>query len=60
MARHYGRAPRGQSLDGAAPHVHWNTTTVVAGLRCDQLTAPFVRDGLINGEWFRAPSNRCW
>jgi hypothetical protein len=34
------------------PYGHWNTTTFVAGLRCDGLTAPFVIDGPINGEWF--------
>jgi hypothetical protein len=54
MARRYRRAPRGQRLDGAVPHGHWKTTIFVAGLRCDQLTAPCVRDGAINGEWFRA------
>jgi transposase len=35
------------------PYGHWKTTTFVAGLRCDGLTAPFVIDGPINGEWFR-------
>jgi hypothetical protein len=35
------------------PLGHWKTTTFVAGLRCDGLTAPFVIDGPINGEWFR-------
>jgi hypothetical protein len=34
------------------PYGHWKTTTFVAGLRCDGLTAPFVIDGPINGEWF--------
>ena len=34
------------------PYGHWTTTTFVAGLRCDGLTAPFVIDGPINGEWF--------
>jgi hypothetical protein len=37
----------------AVPYGHWKTTTFVAGLRCDGLTAPFVIDGPINGEWFR-------
>jgi cytochrome c553 len=35
------------------PYGHWKTMTFVAGLRCDGLTAPFVIDGPINGEWFR-------
>jgi hypothetical protein len=26
----------------------------LAALCCDQITAPFVLDGPINGEWFRA------
>ena len=37
------------------PYGHWKTTTFVAGLRCDGLTAPFVIDGPINGEWARNP-----
>lgn len=37
----------------AVPYGHWKTTTFVAGPRCDGLTAPFVIDGPINGEWFR-------
>ncbi len=54
MVRRYGRAPRGERLDGAAPFGHWKTTTFVAGLRQGGLTAPFVLDGPINGDWFRA------
>jgi transposase len=54
MMRRYGRSPRGERLVGAVPYGHWKTTTFVAGPRCDELTAPFVIDGPINGEWFRA------
>ncbi len=54
MARRYGRAPRGQRLVAAVPHGHWKTSTFVAGLRCDGITAPLVIDGAINGETFRA------
>lgn len=54
MARRYGRAPRGQRLVAAVPHGHWKTSTFVAGLRCDELVAPLVIDGAINGETFRA------
>jgi transposase len=53
MIRRYGRSPRGERLVGAVPYGHWKTTTFVAGPRCDGLTAPFVNDGPINGEWFR-------
>lgn len=28
--------------------------TFLAALRCDQITAPLVLDGPINGDWFRA------
>ena len=33
---------------------HWKTLTFLAALRQDSVTAPFVLDGPINGEWFRA------
>ena len=36
----------------AVPYGHWKTTTFIAGLRHDGLTAPFVIDGPINGDWF--------
>jgi transposase len=52
MIRRYGRSPRGERLVGVVPYGHWKTTTFVAGPRCDGLTAPFVIDGPINGEWF--------
>jgi transposase len=54
MARRYGRAPRGQRRLDAVPHGHWKTTTVVAALRADGITAPLVLDGAINGESFLA------
>jgi transposase len=36
------------------PHGHWKTTTLVAALRQDGLTAPTVIDGPIDGALFRA------
>jgi transposase len=54
MARRYGRCPRGQRLVAAVPHGHWKTSTFVAGLRVNGLTAPLVIDGAMNGETFRA------
>jgi hypothetical protein len=36
------------------PHRHWKTTTLVAGLRTTGITAPYVLDGALNGEVFRA------
>lgn len=38
----------------AIPHGHWKTTTFIAALRHDRITAPCVFDGAINGERFLA------
>jgi len=54
MARRYGRAPRGERVIASVPHGHWKTSTFVAGLRDDAITAPLVIDGAMNGETFRA------
>jgi transposase len=54
MTRRYGRAPKGQRCIASAPHGHWKTTTFVAGLRHQQLTAPMVADGPMDGEMFLA------
>jgi transposase len=53
MARSHGRCLRGQRLIGRVPHGHWKTTTFVAGLRHDGITAPFVVDRPMNGVIFR-------
>lgn len=39
---------------GKVPHGHWKTTTFLAALRYNGLTAPLVIDGAITGELFRA------
>ena len=54
MARLYGRARRGQRLIGSVPHGHWQTSTFLAALCHDGITAPCVIDGPINGETFQA------
>ena len=54
MARRYGRARRGTRVVAAVPHGHWKTTTFLAALRHDGLTAPCVFDGAINGARFLA------
>ena len=54
MAPLRGWGPKGKRLRGFAPHGHWRTLTFVGALRCDQLTAPCVFDGPINGTCFRA------
>ena len=50
----YGRADKGKRVIDYVPHGHWKTTTFVAALRSDGLTAPMVVDGSINGELFLA------
>jgi len=52
MARRYGRAPKGERCIASLPHGHWKTTTFIAGLRCNGLTAPMVLDGPMDGEAF--------
>jgi transposase len=54
MARRTGRSPRGQPLVMPVPFGHWKTTTFVAALRADGLTAPTVIDGAMTGELFEA------
>ena len=54
MAPLRGWGPKGERIRGFAPHGHWRTLTFLGALRCDQLTAPCVFDGPINGACFRA------
>jgi transposase len=54
MTRTHGWWPRGQRLMAKVPHGHWRTTTFLAALRHDGITAPCVIDGPINGETFFA------
>ena len=54
MVRRYGWALRSERLVVAAPHGHWRTTTVVAGLRSTGLVAPLVLDGPMTGLAFLA------
>jgi transposase len=35
-----------------APWGHWKTTTFVAGLRCNKISAPCVLDGAMDGQAF--------
>lgn len=48
MTRLRGRAPRGERLYASAPFGHWQTQTFIAGLRQDQLVAPWIIDGAMN------------
>src|ERR1039457_5373710 len=49
-----GRWKRGESPIGNAPYGHRKTTTFVAGLRKNAITAPLVIDQTMNGEIFVA------
>ncbi len=59
MAPLRGRCRRGERLIGRAPHSYWKTTTFVAGLRCNEITAPFVIEQAMNGVIFRTYVERC-
>ena len=59
MARLYGRCLRGERLIGRVPFGTWETLTFVAGLRCDELTAPLVIEGAMNGDIFRSYVEQC-
>lgn len=54
MAPLRGWNERGQRLIGKSPHGRWRTYTFLAALRSDRVDAPFLFDGPINGERFRA------
>ena len=54
MAPLRGWAPRGQRLTAKVPQGHWKTMTFLAALRHDRIDAPWLLDGPINGESFRA------
>ena len=54
MTRTHGRSLRGTRLLAKVPHGRWRTLTFIAALRRDQITAPCIFDGPINGISFRA------
>jgi transposase len=54
MTRRYGRAPSGERCIASTPHGHWKTTTFIAGLRHNEITAPMVANGPMTGALFLA------
>lgn len=58
MARLYGWAPVGERCRDSAPFGHWKTMTFIAGLRLTGMTAPWVLDGPMDGDAFRAYAER--
>jgi transposase len=54
MTRLRGRAQRGQRVGGAAPHGHWNSTTIIGAMRMNGSTACMAIEGATDAEVFRA------
>ena len=54
MVRLYGRSRKGERLPASAPFGHWRTQTFIAGLRCHELSAPWVIDGPLHRAAFDA------
>ena len=52
MTRLRVRSPRGARLEADAPFGHWRTQTFLAGLRVDELAAPWVLDEPMNSAAF--------
>ena len=59
MTRLCGRARKGKRLLAPVPHGHWKTTTFIAGLRHDRITAPLVIDYPMNGHMFETYGKIC-
>jgi transposase len=53
MIRRYGRAKGGARCLDDAPGGHWKTMTFIAGLRIDEISAPWCLDGPMNGRVFK-------
>ncbi len=52
MARRYGRSLSGERCHSAELHGHWQSSTFLAALRHDRITAPFFVEGVIDGDVF--------
>ena len=59
MTRLHGRAPSGERVIGCVPFGAWKTLTFIAALRCDEMTAPMMIEGAINGATFLAYIEQC-
>jgi transposase len=54
MSRLYGRCQSGRRCVGAIPQGHWQTSTFIAALRAESITAPFLIEGAVSAEVFIA------
>ena len=52
MTRLRGRSARGSRCLAYTPHGYYKSTTFIAGLRCDGVSAPMVIDGPMDGMTF--------
>ncbi len=52
LTRLRGRCPRGERLYGSTPFGRWHTQTFVAGLTCNELVAPWIISGAMDGDAF--------
>jgi transposase len=52
MTRPRGRSPKGERCHASVPGGHWTTTTFIAGLRVNEVTAPMTLDGPMDQEAF--------
>jgi transposase len=51
MTRTYGRAPVGERVEGSVP-MHWETVTLICGVRRSGVTAPLVVHGAVDAATF--------
>jgi len=54
MTRTFARARKGKRAADYAPHGHWNTTTLIAGITWESAVAPMVLDGPMDAPSFEA------
>ena len=54
MARLYGRSPVGQRLVAGLPYGHYQTNTLIAGVRLSGPSAPWLFEGAMDGDMFLA------
>lgn len=53
MIRKYGRAKGGERCLDKTPGGHWKTMTFIAGLRMNEIVAPWCLDAPMNGKNFK-------
>ena len=48
----YGRSPVGERCHASVPHGHWQSSTFIVALRHDQVSAPWLINGPMDGDTF--------